>query len=424
MKKLFYIVKFEIMRFVTNWKKTLRMFLIPAVVMLLALYLFPILVNYLTTGSLGRTTVVLYNAPETFLDYADGLNMGTIYKFEEASDEIDELSEKKIEEHISKGEMAVVFDKTYEEGVRIYYDKLEKYFSNYDPDTIIEASEYPVCHASVDIYYKEDSTYSTRSQQLEEDVIQKFVDAYPDLVGLDTSGIPDSNIETNGFNPIGKILTNRIQANLRAGAIIPQIMVLMLYYCVYALSLDVFAGDRERGFLTKLIMTPVSSRTIIWGKLITVGFMAVFSSIVIYFIMFLASWLNFRNDALSLIPFGMLMLPGQLIKMLLVCATSAMMMIALCVWIIFDLQKPEDITVNLQLPLATILIELFVFLFTSTFRIPTAVEFLLPIHNGIQAISSIMLSEDTPTYLILACLSNILYTTIILAIVLKKEDFQ
>lgn len=388
--------------------------------MLVALYLFPVLVNYLSTGSLGRTTVLVSNAPESFMDYADSLNMGTIYSFKEiADDEVDTKNE--IEAHISKGEMVVTFNDTYEKDVEQYYDKLGKFFQEYEPDRVIKGKMYPSSNAEIKIYFKEDATFSTRSEQLKQDVIDKYVDAYPDLAGIDTSLIPKDNIDTNSFNPVNKILMNRVVANLRAARIIPQIMVLMIYYTVYSLALDIFAGDRERGFFTKLLMSPISPRTIIWGKLLTIEAMAIVSSVLMFFMMFLASWLNFSNDALSLLPFGMLMLPGQLLKIAAICISSAMVMIALCVWIIFDLQKPEDITVNLQLPLATILIELFIFMIRP--GNPVGIEYVLPIHNGMAAIYSIMLSTDTVATTLVTVLLNVLYTVLMLSQVLKKEEF-
>lgn len=419
MKKLYYICKFEFTRLLSNWQKTLKLFLIPAAVMLAALYLFPMLVNYLSTGSLGRTSVLVSNAPDSFMDYVDDLNVDTIYTFKEV-DEKDVNSKKEIEEYIKTGNLVVVFDDNYEKEVIEYYEDLTKYYENYEPDQITPVKMFPKNKAEVNVYYKEDSTFESRALQLEGDILEKYIEDYPDLAEIDTSKIPKDSVNNNSFNPIMKVLLNRVQANLRAGKLIPQIIVLMMYYCIYSLSLDIFAGDRERGFLTKLMMAPISSKTIIWGKLITIEIMALISSVIIFFMMFLASWLNFSNDALSLLPFGMLMLPMQLLKMLVVCVTSGMTMVALCCWIIFELQRPEDITINLQFPLATILIELFVFMFKP--GTPIAIEYALPIHNAIVSMQTIMLSNDNPLNILMTVLFNILYTSLIIRAVLKKEE--
>lgn len=406
------------MRLVTNWKRTLKLFLVPALVMLVALYLFPALVNYLSTGSLGRTAVLICNAPDSFLEYVDGLNVGATYTFKE----IDPIEDDELQELVQKGRIVIVFDEGYEINVIKYYKHLEAFYESYDPERLYIGDEYPITKAEVNLYYKADSSFSARALQLQNDILDNYFDAYPDLAGIDTSNIPDSQTEINSFNPVTKILMNRVQANSRAGRIVPQIIVLMMYYCIYALSLDIFAGDRERGFLTKLIMTPVSKKTIIWGKLITIGVMSLASTVIIFLMMFLASWLNFSNDALSLIPFGMLYLPGQLIKIFIVALSSGILMISICVWIIFELRKPEDITINLQIPLVTILVELFAFMLRIDKTI--FIEYLLPIHNTMTSIQTIMLSSDKTIYLVLTVITNTLYTSLILNDVLKKEDYK
>lgn len=420
LRQLFIICKFEILRLIANWKRTLKLFLVPAVVMLVALYAFPMLVNYMTTGSLGRTMVYVINAPDEFQNYADSLNMGTTYKF--ITPEAKDIpSDQKLEEMISKGTIVVYFPDNYKEQISKYYDTLGNFYDNYEPDRILSKDEFPKSTAEIVIGYKGDSTFETRAMQLQSDVIDKFVDAYPELAKIDTTDIPDSFIETNGFNPILKIITNRSHANNGAARIVPQILVLMLYYSIYSLSLDVFAGDRERGFLNKMLLSPVSSKNIIWGKLISVLCVSIFSSLIMFFMIFLASWLNFSNDALSFLPFGFLLLPGQMIRLMLVAISEAMVMTALCAWVVFDLSKPEDITINLQMPLVIILAELFIMMFTS--GKPFFLEYIVPIHNSMAAMQSIIYSTDNPFMIIVTVLINLLLTSLILREILKKEEF-
>lgn len=420
LKQLYIICKFEILRLIANWRRTLKLFLVPAIVMLVALYAFPMLVNYITTGSLGRTVVYVLNAPDEFADYADGLNMGTTYKFV-TPDASEVPSNNELKKMISKGTIVVTFPENYKEKVENYYTNLGEFYDNYDPDRILTNDEYPGATARIKIMYNGDSTFETRAMQLQNDVISKFVDAYPDLADVDTSEVTEGYLDTNGFNPILKIIKNRAQANNGAARIVPQILILMLYYSIYSLSLDVFAGDRERGFLNKMLLAPISSKNIIWGKLISVLCVSVFSSFIMFFMIFLASWLNFSNDALSFLPFGFLLLPGQMIKILIIVISEAMLMTSLCAWIVFDLTKPEDTTINLQLPLVLILAELFIMMFTS--GNPFFLEYIVPIHNSMAAIQAIIYSTDNLGLDIIAVLINILLTSLVLREILKKEEF-
>lgn len=426
MRKMLCIVKFEIMRLVSDWRKTLSMIFVPAIVMLLTFYLFPAVVNYLNTGSLGRTKVMVVNAPNEFTSYLERYKFNTVYKFIEVDSE-DYDSKKEILDGVDKGNIIMIFKDEYEARVKDYYQDLEEFYSIYtvegtsinilDDDSI----EAPTSSAKIDVIFKNDFTYSARATQLEDYMLKDFIDSYPDAVGANTSDIPDSHTSINSFNPIGKVIENRAYANERAARIIPQLIILILYYCIYSLSFDIFAGDRDRGFLRRLIMCPVSSKAIIGGKIITSALFSLFSSVVIFFIMIFASWLNISNDALSLLPFGVLILPKQFIKILLVCFSSSLMMITLTAWMIFDLTKPEETTVNLQFPLAIILVDMFIFMFRS---IETMwFEYLLPIHNAITSIQSIILNTDNTLTIATTVIANLLFTALILHIIFKKEAY-
>ena len=57
---------------------------------------------------------------------------------------------------------------------------------------------------------------------------------------------------TDGFNPVTKLLDLRTTANSAASRVIPGVLMILMYYCVYSLASDMFASERDRGFLSKL----------------------------------------------------------------------------------------------------------------------------------------------------------------------------
>ncbi len=423
MKKLWYICKFEFKRLISNWRQTLKLFLVPAVVMLAALYLFPVLVNYLSTGSWGQTKVVVVNAPKEFMPYVEDSGFDRLYTFTE-SEYKDAHTTKQIEEIVSSNGILVIFSPSFEQKVRDYYDEMRVYFDNYNP-ALGESdpdNKLPMARNYIEIYYKEDPACYTKAQQFQNDVIDKFAESFPEFIDVDTGSISKTVSIINDFNPIGQIIYRRFYANSKSARIVPQITILVLYYCIYSLSMDIFAGDRERGFLRKTLMSPVSARTIIWGKTLTLEIVAMVSALLMIFIMFLASWLNFSNDALSLLPFGMLLLPDQLLKIFLICLSTSLLMIAFCVAIVFSLNKPDDIQVNLQFPLTLLLADLFIFMLRP--ETVNIIEYILPFHGAMTAIQSVMLANDSIPIVAAVVISNLLYAFIILEKTFKKEDLM
>ena len=72
---------------------------------------------------------------------------------------------------------------------------------------------------------------------------------------------------------------------------------------------------KNRGFLSKLVMTPVPPSKLLAGKALAINILVTGSSLVTFFFLFLSSWLNRSNDVGSLLPFGLLLMPDQLIQL-------------------------------------------------------------------------------------------------------------
>jgi ABC-type Na+ efflux pump permease subunit len=192
----------------------------------------------------------------------------------------------------------------------------------------------------------------------------------------------------NTFNPFTQLMTYRSDANPAAARVIPGAVILLLYYCIYSLSGDTLAADRERGFLAKIALTPISSRSLLFGKAMAVISVGLLASLTTILVMFLSSWVNRSNNPMSLIPFGLFLFPSHLAMVLLAVLAAAALMTAYCFKVILDLDKMEDIIMNLQIPLLLFLLDFFLQLFRGTS--PMSGEYLIPLHNVIIIIRDIL----------------------------------
>ena len=66
MKSMIVLFRWECRRILSNWRQTMAIFLVPSLVLLLALYLFPVLVDYISTGNVGKASIVLV-APDDYM---------------------------------------------------------------------------------------------------------------------------------------------------------------------------------------------------------------------------------------------------------------------------------------------------------------------------------------------------------------------
>ena len=94
MKKTYAIFRWELKKIFSNWHKTVTLFLPPAVLMMLALNIFPLLINYMSTGSFSKKPIVLIGAPKSFHDYVSETADANVYSYKEITfHEFEELIE-------------------------------------------------------------------------------------------------------------------------------------------------------------------------------------------------------------------------------------------------------------------------------------------------------------------------------------------
>ena len=123
---------------------------------------------------------------------------------------------------------------------------------------------------------------------------------------------------------------------------------------------------------------------------------------------------------MSLLPFGMLLTPSELLIVVLTIPVTALIMTAICVSTVFSLKNMQDITTNLQLPLIYFLGDFFLQMFRGTR--PTTLEYFIPVHNSMQLISESFMAQDKVWHVLLVFLLNTGLSIAIFATTFRKEE--
>lgn len=416
MKSAWVIFRWEIRRILSNWRQTLAVFLVPALVLLTALYLFPMVVDYLSSGAVGRATVILIDPDDSFTDFIRKNTLAknhhyTIISSGEFKKSLADGSAKKLTEG---GSFFIAFsalpyseetgENSFGDAVTGYYDRLAAKNNQIGSTAFISV-----------IYNPNNAKSFTGSLQFSADVLVPYKEYVLRTIGKeyfeDGGGFAFS---ANSFNPYTQLITYRSVANPAAARVIPGAVILLLYYCIYSLSGDTLAADRERGFLAKIALTPISSRSLLLGKAMAVISVGILTSVITILVMVLSSWVNRSNNPLSLIPFGLFLFPSQLAMILLAVLAAAALMTAYCFKVILDLNKMQDIIMNLQIPLLLFLLDFFLQLFRGS--PPTDLEYMIPLHNLIIIIRDILNSTlHTGIYIFVVAMNIILAVVLFVA---------
>ena len=417
MDKIIIVFMWEIKKLFSSWRRTMALFLLPAILLMAALNVFPLLVNYMSTGSINKKPVTVVGAPESFRTYVDETVDARVYVYDyKTYQEFADIIRDKDSYHkmLRKGMLVCYFysgDPTvdFDDEVRSYYNEISKENTN------------AVSKAVVYVAYDANSfTSEARAEQLKEGVLNDYQSSLIDKLGGDYSIVGSSLFETDSFNPITDFQDYRTTANTAASRVVPGVLMIMMYYCVYSLVSDMFASERDRGFMDKLIMTPVSRKKIYAGKILAINLIVTCSTIITMTLLFFSSWINRSNDAMSMLPFGMLLTPSELLIILGSIPITVLLMTAMCISTTFALKRMQDITVNLQLPLIYFLGDFFMQMFRGTR--PVTMEYFLPLHNTLALIAETFNSQNKAWHVIIIYLINLGLAYWILSYTFKKEE--
>lgn len=198
--------------------------------------------------------VAIYNAPSSFVDFygegLDGLEMNVSYM-------TDKLDENK--EAIKSGDLdlIVVFDERFDEKV---YD--------YEQAAILP---------DVITYYNPIESYSqTAYSKFEYQVLSVYEDK------LLTERFGNLNyakaFSVNITNSEPELFDEAKASGFGLSMIFPMLIAILLFAGAMGIGLDTIAGEKERGTMATLLLTPVSRETIAMGKVIGLAIVAIISA--------------------------------------------------------------------------------------------------------------------------------------------------
>lgn len=417
MRHIVTIYRWELQRIFSNWRKTATLFLLPAVILTIALNIFPLLMNYLSTGSFVSRPIIIVDAPDSFKQYLDENIDANVFSYEFWSyNRLNQVTKDEGIHQVVKngtvicsfwsGEKNTDFDK-----------KIAEYYGE------IYSGEHVESNAVVYVAYSASSIGGQAlAEQFKQNVLDKYQNDLITILGSEYSLIGSDLFYIDSFNPVTRFMDFRISANSSASRVIPGILMIMMYYCVYSLAEDMFAQEKSRGFLTKLFMTPVPASHFIIGKTLAIVYIASVSTYITTFVMFFASWINRSNSAMSLLPFGLFLTPTQLLIIAIAVPVTCFLMCAVCLSIIFALDRLQDTIVNLQLPLLLFLADFFIQMFRATR--PMTIEYFIPIHNALAVMSETFNSQEKFWHVAVLALLNSAIALLIYRRIIRRQGFE
>lgn len=250
------IVKKELKRVFDDKRLVFTSMILPAISIAIIYSILGMMITGMIDNIESHQAVAyVINAPESFLEFANSSDWSEKIKLEQVNDNIDEIKEEIRE---GQTDLLISFEDNFEQKV-MNYQSIETLPTI---DTYYNTSEDNSSTARFNIF-------SSLINQYEQNLIgQRFGNQrYAKAFSLDSTQT-EHNI-VNEQRATGRGLSN----------LIPVLITVFLFSGGMGIGMDTIAGEKERGTMATLLITPVKRETIALGKIIGLGVVSVISAL-------------------------------------------------------------------------------------------------------------------------------------------------
>lgn len=212
---------------------------------------------------------------------------------------------------------------------------------------------------------------------------------------------------------------------------LPYIIVMMLFASAMSLCVDAVAGEKERGTLATLLLSPVKRSEIAFGKMLGLSILSSISAIV-YAISSIFSMgsmgamagnMGASDDADSFFGKGINIEPLQILGLVLIMITLVYFFVAITCFMSI-LAKDTKQASSLVSPLYIVVVLLGMITMFTTGKTPEDILYCIPVYGSALAIQQIAVNSLTAVQLIFCIGGNVICAALVTFGVKKAFDSE
>lgn len=235
------IFKKEIIRIFKDMKMVFSVFILPIVVMIGVMYLMGNVVkNMMNDIEEHQSIVYIQNEPGSFQAFLKNVDLDVKIKNTSADN-------KKVKEDILNGDVDLLIE---------FPDDFDEFIQNYK-----EGDKVPQIKA----YYNPSEDYSSAAY---DKIALEVLESYRQVLLKERVGnLEQIAVFTVNSDNEEMIIQDDAKAGGKAlGTMLPYFVTMMLFAGAMGIGTDMIAGEKERGTMASLLVSPIKRRSIIFGK--------------------------------------------------------------------------------------------------------------------------------------------------------------
>ena len=330
-----------------------------------------------TEGTNELVTLCVENLPASVAPLIDGIPAIAVSQQAVSQEDIDRLEDKNL------NVVLVRFPEVFDEKV-----------ATYDPQSGIAAP-------NVEIYYNSANNASSRVYHILEASLSAYEDQLSNRFDINRADSEEAAFDkASSDEMLGSILSK----------LIPMLILMLLFSGVMAIAPSAIAGEKERGTIATLLVTPLRRNELALGKVVSLSGIALLSGISSFIGIVLSLPKMIPTDATG-VELGLNFTGADYMVLLLIIFATVLIM-ASAVSILSALAKDVKNAGTMITPF--MLVVMFCGL-TPMFQSGTPenlTAYLIPFYNSIQVMTSVFAHEMKWMPVIVTLAANVVYTGI------------
>lgn len=342
-----------------------------------------------TVEATEPTTVYVENLPPSILPLFDSIPMNIVTHDIVAEDVMNQLKDK--ENNIA---------------YMIFPENFDSLVANYDP-----ASE--TLAPNIKIFYNSVNDGSSMTYHMLDGALNAYEDSFCNR--FDVNRYDDADSPNFDQSDESEVISNVLSQ------LIPMLLLMLLFSGCMVVGPTSIAGEKERGTIATLLVTPMKRSQLALGKIISLSVFATLSGLSSFIGIILSLPKMLHADELNMDT--NLYSASEYILLLLVLLSTVLVLISVIAnlsAIAKDVKQAS--TINIPVSLTMIVVGMMPMIMGGATENP--ILYLIPFYNSVMAMTAVMAHEATVLTLVLTICSNLVYAGLGAWILTKLFDSE
>lgn len=395
MRGISIILQKELRRVFQDKKLVISLFILPVVLVVGIYGLMFFLMNSADEDVEAHISkVYIMNEPQDFKQLLDNNEYSGEVNLVQNEDELDTIKTDILNGDV---DLLIVFPSDFSEAIK-----------NYPNSAIPEVMTY--YNPSEDYSATAKSNYVVLLEQYRTLLLQERVG---DLDIIKIFSVDETNTESviqDDDKAVGKVL----------GVMLPYIITMMLFAGAMSIGTDMITGEKERGTMATMLLTPIKRTNIVLGKIIA---MAIISTItaVMYVVSMIIAMPFIPAEDTELLS-NIKLLPVQYIELIIILVGAVFMYVAIVSLIaVFSRTSKEASTYMSPAYIIVIVVGLLTMLQTKE---ASLLEYAIPLYNISLILKNIFTRDITVLQFVIGTVTTYLYSAIMVVIMAKAFNSE